>query len=209
MIRMKSTSLIFATVFSAFLFSCNNKGKTEQKINTSETISTQEVNKEALIQAGDSIAMHAQKTLLGNVAKAIEKGGTEYAVDFCNIRAIPITDSIAGLYDAQIQRVTNKPRNPINHLATTQDSLIWNRMLTEMQTEKKLPNGVLESENEVYYYYKPISMGMPACIQCHGSKDDIATKTRQIINQKYPNDLAVDYQMKELRGMWKIKMQEQ
>src|SRR5690625_7009174 len=114
--------------------------------------------------------MHAQVTLLSNVANAIQQGGTEHAVEFCNTKAISLTDSIAGLYTVAIQRITNKPSNPNNYLATAQDSLVWDKMLQHTQEKGKLPTGFLEADAGEYYYYKPIAMGMTTRSDEHTSE---------------------------------------
>lgn len=205
MIRPKPITLCIIAICSLFLFSCKEKVDKEESTEIVEVKTA--VDEKAMAKLADSIAIHAQKTLLSNVVNAIQKGGTEYAVDFCNTTAISITDSIADLYTVNIQRITNKPRNPDNHLATTQDSLVWNRMLQFAQNEGKLPAGSLENDGVDYYYYKPIAMGMPTCVQCHGGANDINPRTKDIINQRYPNDQATGYKTGDFRGLWKIKME--
>jgi hypothetical protein len=54
-------------------------------------------------------------------------------------------------------------------------------------------------------YYKPILIGMPTCLKCHGSEKEIDSKTLEIINDRYPNDLAKGYKMGDFRGAWKIE----
>ena len=49
----------------------------------------------ALKNQADSITTVSQNVLLQNVAAAIQKDGTEYAVNFCHVKAIPITDSLS------------------------------------------------------------------------------------------------------------------
>lgn len=204
MIRPKAFTLFLIAFCSAFIFSCKEK---PQKKESSSTIEIKaEVDKKAITKLADSIAMHAQVTLLSNVANAIQQGGTEHAVEFCNTKAISLTDSIAGLYTVAIQRITNKPRNPNNYLATAQDSLVWDKMLQHTQEKGKLPTGFLEADAGEYYYYKPIAMGMPTCVKCHGGTDDINPRTREILQQRYPTDKATGYKTGDFRGMWKIKM---
>ena len=41
------------------------------------------------ITVGHDIAVEAQKTLLMNVSQAMQKGGPEYAVEFCHLEALP------------------------------------------------------------------------------------------------------------------------
>lgn len=203
--RPKSIYFFLIAICTTFIFSCKEKIQKEESSPTVEIKS--EVDTKAMTKLADSIAMHAQVTLLSNVANAIQKGGTAYAVDFCNTKAISLTDSIANLYMVDIQRVTNKPRNPENRLATTQDSLVWNKMLQYVQNEGQLPSGIVEKDGADYIYYKPIAMGMPTCVKCHGGSKDINPRTKEIIQQRYPKDMATGYKTGDFRGMWKIKME--
>src|SRR5699024_210357 len=200
----KSIHLFLIAICTTVIFSCKEKSQKEENLQTVEVKA--EVEEKTKIKLADSIAMHAQATLLANVASAIQKGGTEYAVDFCNTQAISLTDSIADLYTVTIQRITNKPRNPNNYLATAQDSLVWDKMLQHTQEKGKLPTGFLEADAGEYYYYKPITMGMPTCVKCHGGTEDINPRTREILQQRYPTDKATGYKTGDFRGMWKIKM---
>ena len=60
------------------------------------------------------LAMATQSQLGKNLIAAIQRGGTEEAIPFCSIKAIPLTDSMAVAAKAKIQRVTDRPRNPLN-----------------------------------------------------------------------------------------------
>lgn len=184
-------SILFLLTITA-LSACSNPKQ--------QTISEEE--KEALMLLGDSISMKMQNVLLQNVGKAIQKGGTDYAVEFCNIQAMPLTDSIADNLNVYIQRLSDKNRNPVNALQTQMDSIAWGKMKSEKT------DFTTQDKNGEVYYYKPILIGMPTCIKCHGGKNDIPVSTQKIIGQKYPNDKAVGYQMGDLRGMWKIKLKE-
>jgi hypothetical protein len=46
---------------------------------------------------------------------------------------------------------------------------------------------------------KPIIIGAP-CLNCHGSKDQINSDVRLMINEKYPDDKATGYNIGDLRG---------
>ncbi len=172
------------------------------KDNHHQQKSLSEKEKGEWLSLGDSISMKAQNVLLQNVAAAIQKGGTDYAVDFCNINAVSITDSVADKLKVHIQRLSNKNRNTANAIETQMDSLAWQKIQLD-----KTPF-VERSKAGDIFYYKPISIGMPTCVKCHGSKTDISESTQKIIAQKYPNDKATGYKMGDLRGMWKIKMEE-
>lgn len=182
--------LLFAVTAAVSLFSCgcrNNRKLSEE-------------NRLALLARGDSIASHAQQLLMQNVAAAIQKGGTDYAIEFCNIRAVPLTDSIAGQYNSFIQRLSNRNRNPANAIQTNEDKAAWRKI------EAERGHFVQQTGDGLVLYYRPITIAMPTCLKCHGSSSDITESTQQIIKQKYPADSALNYAMNDLRGMWKIRL---
>ncbi len=183
--------IVFLVLLSVVFSSC--------KMGQRETL-TEQQEKEFITQ-GDSISDIMQGVLLKNVATAIKHGGTEFAIGFCNINAIPITDSVSALYHVQIQRLSDKNRNPDNAIRTLDDSLAWQKIKSSSSSFEQ------HSYGEVVYY-KPIRIGMPTCLKCHGSSADIESKTLALINEKYPDDKAVGYNQGDLRGMWKIKFRE-
>lgn len=181
-------SILFLMIIAA-LASCNNK----QKPITNE-------EKANFVALGDSISAAAQKLLLQNVSSAIQQGGTDYAVDFCNTNAMNLTDSAANEFKVFISRLSDRNRNTNNAITTEIDSLAWQKIKSEKASF------VEETSSGEIYFYKPISIAMPTCIKCHGSELDIAESTQKVIKEKYPNDKAVGYKLGDLRGMWKIKM---
>lgn len=156
----------------------------------------------ALKNQADSIATVSQNVLLQNVAAAIQKGGTEYAVDFCNVRAIPITDSLSKEVRVSIQRISDRNRNPENNLNTETDRSVFN----EFKKKQELVDTLFKAKSQ-YVYYKRISLAMPTCMKCHGNPQaDIEEKTLQKINIFYPNDKAIGYTLNDFRGLWKIEI---
>lgn len=181
-------NLRIATLLLTFIVvSCKHATKNEKEISF-------------LKKQADSIATVSQMILLQNVAGAIQKGGIDYAVEFCNIQAMTLTDSIAEDFNVYIQRLSDKNRNPANAIKTQADSLAWKKI------KSKKADFIEQHNNGEVYYYKPILIAMPICVKCHGGKSDIAESTQNIIAQKYPGDKAVNYKMGDLRGMWKIKL---
>jgi len=151
---------------------------------------------------GDSISMVAQQALMGQLMRAMEEGGSTHAVNFCSERAIPITDSLSKKYNCEIKRVALGNRNPDNRL-TAADQKIYDSYIQSLEDSIVLESKVVEQQNEMLFY-KPIVLGMPACLQCHGKNDEINPATRAAIQSKYPEDKATGFSMGELRGMWKI-----
>ena len=150
---------------------------------------------------GDSISLQAQQTLIKNLLGAIQKGGADYAVEFCNEKAIPLTDSLSKKYRVEIQRISAKNRNPKNVASLFDKKML---ALFESTAVPSLKDTLIDTPNG-YVYYKPIKIGMPTCLQCHGKpKIDINETTASTIHKKYHFDKATGYAMGDLRGAWKL-----
>jgi hypothetical protein len=154
------------------------------------------------LQKGNDISGLAQGVLLTNVGKAIQQGGPVHAVEFCNLKASSITDSLNQANNCVITRVSEKNRNPENFLQNETDKNLWEYY------SGKAPgagNDTLVQAGDELIFYKPIRIGMPACLNCHGTQGkEIDSATFEKLQTLYPADLATGYQLNELRGMWKI-----
>ncbi|AEI49900.1 Tll0287-like domain-containing protein [Runella slithyformis] len=160
-----------------------------------ETTPQQSVNYQKL---GDSLSLQAQQSLISNLLGAVEKGGAPYAVDFCNEKAAPLTNALSQKYGVEIQRISAKNRNPDNAAS------LFDKKILDLFTANALKDTVVKM-SKGYVYYKPIKIGMPTCLQCHGKpKQDIEAATLKTIQQKYRFDKATGYAMGELRGAWKL-----
>ena len=140
------------------------------------------------------------KTVLGkNLMGAIQSKGTMHALDFCNIQAIPLTNSMATNYHATIKRVSDKYRNS-NNQANAEELNYIAQFKADAVAKRESKPVVIEKGNKVQFYY-PIPTNT-MCLQCHGTqiKPDVQ---RQIL-KLYPNDLAVGYTENEVRGIWSI-----
>lgn len=192
-----STTQIVGILLLVFTIGCATSG-------TKELTETQ---RQSYLAEGDSISSHAQKILLANVSRALEERGAPGAVEFCNEKAVFLTDSASNIYEKKIQRLTDKNRNPNNFLASFTDHEAWQHLSKMMEDKEILLKHVVEQEGNNVYYYKAIPLGMPTCLSCHGTLDgDITSETHQMIQSKYPTDKATGYKMGDLRGMWKIKL---
>ena len=156
-------------------------------------------------QQGASITNTAQAVLLANVSKAIAEGGPEYAVEFCNLKASGIMDSLSVTNNATIGRISNRNRNPQNAIDGQTDVLAWNYW-TGKQPGQGAEDTVMTTRNGDRIYYKPIRIGMETCLKCHGSRStEITMATLNVLDSLYPADKAVNYRMGDLRGLWKVE----
>ncbi len=191
---MKLTELTLLVVAAIIIISCSNK-------NSQNTMDAETYNR--FLETGSEVSGQAQSALLSHVSGAMKEGGTLYAVEFCNLEASEITDSLNNLYNCTISRVSDKNRNPQNALSTDTEKQLWEYFLSVQETEMIHDTVVMEGNQAVYY--KPILTAMQACLQCHGPKEEIDPATYTKIRELYPEDEATGYGLNELRGLWKIE----
>ncbi len=158
-------------------------------------------------EKGKAMAIATKKELGKNLMKAISEKGTAGAVDFCNVRALPITAEKEKEFNASIKRSSDKPRNPKNK-ADQKESEIIALYKTELQNGET-PEAILEKNGGKFEFYYPITTN-DMCLQCHGEVGkEVNTKTYKTIKLKYPEDLAVGYDVNQVRGVWHITFENQ
>lgn len=192
---MLNVNVILAFLFTSAicaLTSCDNQTVSEPE-NSVESYNHQEV--------GDSLSMISQQVLLSNVGRELKAGGAVNAIDFCNLNASSLMDSLSKEYNVKISRVTSQPRNPSNMVSNIELSILESLM-------KSNSKDTLVNIKDDVVYYKSIKLGMPTCLKCHGSADDIDEKTLGIIQARYPNDRATGYKLGDFRGAWKIRFED-
>lgn len=190
---MRTANSCLLILFVSVIISCNSNQK--------EKISP-EVYSE-YTQMGNYISGKAQGVLLANVSSAMQKGGPEYAIEFCNLQASSLIDSLSDANSCAISRVSAKNRNPGNALKNKKEKQLWNHYAEKLKSGNA--SDTLLRIEDALVYYKPIKTAMPACLNCHGVPGEhIQTATFQKIQELYPNDKATGYDLNEFRGMWKI-----
>ena len=150
-------------------------------------------------EIGLEYALGTKKVLGKNLMETIQKKGTLKALSFCNIQAIPLTDSMSTKFNASIKRVSDKNRNP-NNKANTEELQYIAQFKKELAEKKEIKPVVIEKGNKVQFYY-PIETNT-MCLQCHGKQ--IKPEVSQQIMKLYPKDLAIGYNESEVRGIWSI-----
>lgn len=173
------------------VISCNTKQK-EEKIAT-------KINKEDTLR---KYALQTKGVLGKNLMNAINKQGTEKAIEFCSTKAIVLTDSVGTAFNATIKRVSDKPRNPLN-LANEDETAFINELKEKVSKSEKLTSKITESNSKTVGYFPIETNAM--CLQCHGSKDlDIKPNVLKKIAQLYPKDQATGYKENQIRGIFVV-----
>ncbi len=194
-------------VFGACTNAGNKQGNKEDKSADVIAVPFTDSLTKLLIKRGNSISTHAQFAFQKALKNAIETGGVEYAIRFCNTKALPITDSVSQAYKVEIRRLAKKNRNPANGTDEIESRIFKDYIMAWLDGRKLYARIVVNKEGQPVYY-KPIGI-KPVCLNCHGVPGkDIPPKTAEIIAGLYPNDKAVDFKLGELRGMWAITFPE-
>lgn len=155
-------------------------------------------------EMGLHFAMTTKGQLGKNLMGTIKKEGTLKALEFCNLRAYPLTDSMAVLHQASIKRVSDKARNQNN--AANQDELKHIETFKNMLAKGEEMKPILEESDHVVSFYYPI-LTNKMCMQCHGDKkNDLKAEVLASIEKLYPEDKATGYLPNQIRGIWAIKM---
>jgi len=156
---------------------------------------------------GMRIALSTKKQLGKNLMGTIQKKGTLAALKFCNIKAYPLTDSMATVHNARIKRVSDKPRNKNNQANEKELALIAYFKNAVASGEAYQP--IVEKENGMVSFYAPITTNT-MCLQCHGKPEtDIKPEVLASLKNLYPDDRAKGYGANEVRGIWSIDFKEE
>lgn len=156
------------------------------------------------VEQGKEFALKTKGVLGKNLLGAIKAKGTAHAVEFCNTRAIQLTDSMAEALHASVIRVSDQPRNPENQAEGEALSYILEAKKLLAEGKKIKPQMQTIDGKDVGYY--PI-MTNAMCLQCHGKPEaDIEANTLAKLASLYPEDKAKGYGPNELRGIWVVEM---
>ena len=154
-------------------------------------------------ERGMQMAKTTQGELGKNLMGQIQKNGVIAALDFCNIEAMPITDSMAVVHKAHLKRVTDKPRNPKNqaNLAELSHIETFKNQLAAGEEPKPI---VTTMGDKVEFYYPIVTNSM--CLKCHGTPEkELEKLTLTKILERYPEDKAIGYGENQVRGIWSIE----
>jgi cytochrome c553 len=162
---------------------------------------------ESNAQKGMAYAKATQKALGQNLLKAIGEKGTLGAIEFCNIKALHLTDSMSVMNNAIIKRVSDKPRNQKNE--ANKEELGYITYFKKLIAAGKEPKPIVKREQgEVEFYYPITTNAM--CLQCHGKPNEqITPETLTTLQNLYPKDQAIGYDANEVRGLWVVNFDEE
>ncbi|MEQ8470280.1 MAG: DUF3365 domain-containing protein [Marinoscillum sp.] len=158
-----------------------------------------------LMAKGDQIGRESleviESTFQTQLKTAVAKEGIAGAISFCNLNAMDIVKKLEDSLGISIKRVTDKPRNPADSLSGIEKE-IWEAYAYSPQNGSAQ---IQELNKTALIYTKPIMINTGLCLSCHGEVDQEITKeNHSLIQQLYPDDMAIGYKVGDLRGMWRL-----
>mgnify|MGYP002631610237 FL=1 len=157
------------------------------------------------MEIGNAIADSSQKVLSGNLIGSMKNNGLAGSIQFRNTAAIELTDSLSKVYIAYIKRTSGKLRNKQNAPTPDEAQILEAYQYAADNELAMTPSVQIMKKNEQVLYTKPILIGNPVCLNCHGEiGKELTEENNKLIKSLYPSDKATGYRLKEFRGMWRI-----
>ncbi len=192
---MKHSIVLIILIGILFLASCTQE-KRDKPVIDNKLIDQQYLNK------GKEIASATFNALSAKLQAAIKEGGIKNAIEYCNLAALPVVDSLSAVHGANIRRTSLKVRNP-------QDAptVLEKEILTQLHNQVDNLESIgpqIERTADQFHFFAPITVNA-FCLQCHGIiGKDLTTENYSLIKEQYPEDQATGYVEGDLRGMWSI-----
>ena len=153
--------------------------------------------------AGDKIATVAFQSLSGHLKSAMTSGGVANAINYCNVQALPLTDSLSRNFDVEIKRTSSQLRNPAN-APDSLETYMLELYQDILKMKKPMVGKAILARDQNVRYFAPI-MVKPQCLTCHGTVGQQVTDTTySLLQARYPADAATGYKEGQLRGIWSV-----
>ncbi|HMM12007.1 MAG TPA: DUF3365 domain-containing protein [Bacteroidales bacterium] len=193
--------LLFILLATMLLMSgcvTNTRKASENQHDETDSLKIEYLNK------GRQIVSLSFAALSRQLQWAIGEKGLTGALSFCNVHALPITDSLAEVMQVTISRTALRYRNPENAPDPVDEQIMRHFEQLILQSGKAADT-LIVNEKGHFVYMAPILTGA-ACLQCHGAPEiHIRPQTMDLLRSLYPDDRAIGFSEGELRGMWKVQ----
>jgi hypothetical protein len=161
---------------------------------------------------GEAVSNQLTNSLQKELKAAIAEGGFQNAIEVCNLKAIPLTESVKENQEIKlkIKRTSSNYRNPIN-APDSIEKLALDHFMELFNKNKEVPEyyiqKITEDQESWFCYYKPIMVGQ-LCLGCHGQPQNIDSTIVNQLAKLYPDDKAVGYTEGDFRGLITVTIRE-
>ena len=162
----------------------------------------QKMTDEEVLEKGTAISGKLLAALLNELTTEMKETGVVGAINYCSLQALPITHQISEDEGVELGRVSHRFRNLQNAANEEELRLIENYIKLRQAGEPLSP--VIIAGKGTKTFYSPILLAAPLCLSCHGKPEEIDPGVLAVINERYPGDKAVNFELDEVRGLFKV-----
>ena len=169
---------------------------------------TQTVDTQTYLHDAQKTTQAFTQQLGGTLKQQIQSQGIVSAIPFCK----EVATTIAQQYSTDkktVTRVSTKARNRQQGIPDAWEEKVLQSFLQQQSADPAKANleysQITTENNARYYRYAKAIKVQPMCLACHGQKNDISTEVKNALDQYYPNDIARDYQVGDVRGAVSIR----
>jgi len=205
----KQTLLIFLML--CLLAACNlDKNRVDQTAIAEEKkkrelkrLSETEITLKAQ-EVGQQLVADSEKQLLSLLTNALGNNDVAGALQYCDLHAQGALDSLKNPFNGDMKRVSLQNRNSLNAPDSVELPIL--EAYAYSVSQGTVPDAQLQKATPQYYIYtKPIVLGNPLCLQCHGVPGEtLNPEAAKLLQELYPNDKATGYQLGDFRGIWRV-----
>ncbi len=162
----------------------------------------------SVLEMANWLSTRTATVMMHTLRKELAGGSVEKAIQACQKTAGTIERQFGKSYNATVQRISHRNRNPAN-LASSDEMKLIRQLKQKISMDSPTLHTFLSSEDKkTKTVYLPILVAMPTCLKCHGSPTkDIEPETLALLKKYYPQDRATGFRFGDIRGMWKITFQ--
>ena len=152
-------------------------------------------------QAAVALIDTFSNNLTAELVAAIDADGPAGATEVCQIKA-PELASEYSVNGWSVRRVTDRFRNPANAADSKE------RLILAQFAAPDAPAFIEQWDSSghvaTYRFYQPIRTTQ-LCLNCHGTKEQLAEGVIDKVRLIYPDDHATGYELGDLRGMFVVR----
>jgi len=135
-------------------------------------------------------------TLLTEMSNAVFEKEPHEAFDLCAGIAQPVTERIRKKHGVDLRRTALRYRNPEN--APDDYERAW--MERVVKSGEVPTNPHVEVVGGKLRYLRPIGVAQ-ICTECHGPKESLDPRVKELLAERYPNDKATGFVPGDFRGV--------
>lgn len=151
-----------------------------------------------LLADSEALATAYAKALKSELSTALRQGGHEKAINVCKQRAPEIAAELSRTSGAKVQRVSKRFRNPLNQ---PQD---WQLpVLDWFENSNNEASSYFQDDSENPVRFMKVIKTDALCLSCHGAS--LSEEVQASLIEHYPNDLAKNYNLGEVRGAFSVE----